>query len=81
MLNYSYQKEIEVTKKIEAMLTPISEEEFYYFFIEKTNTWEKATSQQKEYIKTIYTAHQTDHFKVSRALARGFSKKIRNTQK
>lgn len=80
MLNYSYQKEIEVTKNIEAMLTSISEEEFYYFFIEKTNTWGKATPQQKEYIKKIYPAHQTDHFKVSRALARGFSKKIRNTQ-
>lgn len=80
MLNYSYQKEIEVTKKIEAMRTSISEEEFYYFFIEKTNTWEKATPQQKEYIKKIYPAHQTDHFKVSRALAKGFSKKIRNTQ-
>jgi hypothetical protein len=79
MLNYSDQKELEVTQKIEAMLTPFSEEEFYYFFIDKTDIWEEATPQQKDYIKKIYPPHQTDHFKVSRALAKGFSKKIRNT--
>ena len=80
MLNYSYPEEIEVAKEIEAMLSPISDEEFYYFFIEKTDTWENATQQQKEYIKKLYPAHQTDHFKVSRALAQGFSRKIQNTQ-
>ena len=53
---------------------------FYYFFIEKTGTWENATQQQKEYIKKLYPADQTDHFKVSRALARGFSRKVQNTQ-
>ena len=34
MLNYSKQKEREVAQKIEAMLTPMSEEEFYHFFID-----------------------------------------------
>jgi len=79
MFKYSDQKELEVTRKIEAMLGPLSEEEFYYFFIEKTDIWEKATPQQKDYIKKIYSANQTDHFKVSRALAKGFSRKNRNT--
>ena len=80
MLNYSKQKEREVAKKIDAMSVSMSDEEFYYFFINKTNIWEKATPQQKDCIKKIYPANQTDHFKVSRALARGFSKKNRNTQ-
>ncbi len=79
MLNYSDQKEMEITKEIEAMVTPLSEEEFYHFFIEKTDIWEKATPQQKSYIKKIYPPDQTDHFKVSRALAKGLSKKIQNT--
>jgi hypothetical protein len=79
MLKYSEQMELEVIQKIEAMLIPMSEEEFYYFFIEKTDIWEDATPQQKDYIKKVYPPHQTDHFKVSRALAKGFSKKIRNT--
>lgn len=78
MLNYSERKEIEVTNKIEAMVTSISEEEFYYFFIEKTDTWEKATPQQKAYIKKCYPPSKIDHYKVSRALAKGFSKKTRN---
>lgn len=76
MLNYSNRKEIDVTKKIEAMVASISEEDFYYFFIAKTDIWEKATTQQKAYIKKLYPPYQIDHFKVSRALAKGFRKSI-----
>jgi len=76
MLKYSDQKELEVIHKIKSMLRPLPEEDFYYFFIEKTDIWEEATPKQKDYIKKIYPSHETDHFKVSRALAKGFSKKI-----
>ena len=79
MLKYSDLQELEVTKKIEAMLRPLSDEEFYYFFIEKTNIWEEATHRQKSYIKKIYPPQLTDHYKVSRALARGFAQKSKNT--
>jgi len=74
MLKYTDQKELEVANKIKSLLCPMSDEEFYNFFIEKTDTWEKASVQQKDYIKKIYPPHRTDHFQVSRALASGFSK-------
>ena len=75
MLKYSARQELEVIQKIETMLRPLSDEEFFYFFIDKTNTWEKATIIQKDYIKKIYPSHRVDHFKVSRAMAKGFSQK------
>ncbi len=59
------------------MLRPMSDEEFYTFFIEKTDTWEKASAHQKDFIRKAYPAHAINHNEVSRALARGFSKKNR----
>ena len=77
LINYSDQTELEVAEKIENMVQPMSDEEFYVFFIEKTDTWETASAQQKEYIKKAYPAHAVNHYEVSRALAKGFSGKNR----
>jgi hypothetical protein len=76
MINYSDQEELETVKKIEKMIRPMSDEEFYTFFIGKTDTWERALPCQKEFIKRTYPAHEINHNEVSRALAKGFSKKI-----
>ena len=56
LLNYSDQKELEVIQKLEAMLIPLSEEEFHYFFMEKTDVWKNAIPEQKDYLKKIYTS-------------------------
>ena len=58
------------------MHRPMSDEEFYTFFIEKTNTWEMATAAQKKYLKKISDGRETDHFSISRALAKGIAKKL-----
>jgi hypothetical protein len=60
LIDHSEKKTQEVIEKIEAMLLPISEEELRYFFIEKTDTWEKATPQQKDYIRKIYPTPLSD---------------------
>ena len=65
-----------IAEKIQSMHWPMSDEEFYTFFIEKTNTWEMATSAQKEYLKKITDGRETDHFSISRALAKGIAKKL-----
>lgn len=62
MLNYTDQKELEVANKIKSLLCPMSDDEFYNFFIGKTNILEKAPVQQKDFIKKIYPPHRTDHF-------------------
>jgi hypothetical protein len=77
MINYSDQEELKTAKNIENMVQPMSDEEFYTFFIEKTDTWERALPRQKEFIKRAYPANEINHNEVSRALARGFSKKHR----
>ena len=77
MMNFSDQEEREFAKKIENMVQPMSDEEFYTFFLEKTDTWERALPQQKDFIKRVYPVHQINHQEVSRALAKGFSKKNR----
>jgi hypothetical protein len=79
MINYSDQKELEAAKYIKNMVQPISNQEFYTFFIEKTDIWEKALPRQKEFIKSAYPAHEINHNEISRALAIGFSKKIRHS--
>ena len=78
MINCSDQQELELAKKIESMVQPMSDEEFYTFFLEKTDTWKNALQEQKDFIKRVYPAHETNHAEVSRALARGFSKKYRS---
>ena len=35
-----------------------------------------ANSAQKEYLKAIYDGRGTDHFSISRALAKGISRKL-----
>ncbi|CAB1064514.1 hypothetical protein D1BOALGB6SA_9310 [Olavius sp. associated proteobacterium Delta 1] len=77
MMNFSDQEELELAKKIENMVQPMSVEEFYTFFIDKTDTWAKASPQQKDFIKSIYPANEINHNEVSRVLAGGFSNKIR----
>ena len=74
MFQYSYQEEMEIAENLKRMLSPISDEEFYTFFIEKTDVWEKASAEQKDYIKKLYPFDQTDHFGISRALAKTVSK-------
>jgi len=77
MMNFSEQEELEIAKKFETMVRPMSNEEFYTFFIDKTDTWEQALPHQKEFVKKAYQAYEINHYEVSRALARGFSKKHR----
>jgi hypothetical protein len=80
MLKYSVREELEIAEKIQDMHYPMSDEEFYTFFIEKTNVWAKASHQQKEFIKKVYPAEKVNHNEVSRALARAFSKKNRSPE-
>lgn len=80
ILKYSLQEELDIAEKIQDMHRPMSDEEFYTFFIEKTNVWEQASHQQKEFIKKVYPADKVNHNEVSRALARAFSKKFRSSE-
>jgi hypothetical protein len=75
MLDCSDEKEIQIAEKIKNMVQPMSDEEFLTLFIEKTDTWEKASNQQKEFIKKAYPNDKINHYEVSRALARTFSRK------
>jgi hypothetical protein len=75
MIKIPDHKEFELMKKIENMVQPMSDEEFYTFFIEKTDAWENALPLQKDFIKGVYPIDEINHYEVSRALARGFSKK------
>ena len=75
MFQYSEQEEIKLARKLKRMLLPMSDIEFYTFFIEKTDLWEKASDEQKDYIKKLYPADQTNHLSISRALAKTVSKK------
>jgi len=79
MLEYSKPEELDIANRIQDMYRPMSDEEFYTFFIEKTNVWAKASPQQKEFIKKVYPADKVNHYEVSRAFARGFSKKNRSS--
>ena len=78
MFQYSEQDEIKLARKLKRMLLPMSDLEFYSFFMEKTDLWEKADDEQKDYIKKLYPANQTDHFGISRALAKTVSEKNQN---
>ena len=75
---YSDQKEERIARKLKQMILPMSDVEFYTFFIDKTNLWENATSGQKKYLKEISDGNEVDHFSISRALARAVSKKYKN---
>jgi hypothetical protein len=75
MINNSELDELDLARKIEIMHAPISDEEFYTFFIEKTDIWVKCSQQQKDFIKKIYPTCDANHYEISRALAKGFSKK------
>ena len=78
MLNRPDQEELELAKRIKKMSSPMSDEEFFTFFIDKTNIWENASPQQKDFIKQVYPANAVNHYAVSRAMAKGFSTKNRN---
>lgn len=78
-LKLSESEEIRKTKRMKEMIRPISDEEFYTFFIEKTDVWESATSGQKKIFRKIFDANAIDHFSISRALAKGISKTLHNT--
>jgi len=78
MLKYSEQDEIKLARKLKRMLLPMSDLEFYTFFIENTDLWEKASDKQKDYIKKLYTVDQADHLSISRALAKTVSKNYQN---
>ena len=79
MLDYSEQEEFDIAERIQDMHCPMSDKEFYTFFIEKTDVWAKASVQQKEFIKKVYPANNVNHYEVSRALARAYSKKNRSS--
>jgi len=78
LFRYSDQKEEGIARKLKQMVLPMSDVEFYTFFIEKTDVWENATPGQKKYLKEISDVHEVDHFSISRALARAVSKKYQN---
>jgi hypothetical protein len=75
LLKYSEQEELDMAERIQNMHRPMSDEEFYVLFIEKTDIWAKASPQQKEFIKKVYPPNKSNHYRISRALARAFSKK------
>ena len=79
LLNHTHQEEFDFTKRIDKMNFPMSDEEFFTFFINKTDIWEKASAQQKDFIKQVYPAQTVNHYAVSRALAKGFSTKSQKT--
>ena len=62
LIEHSEKKKREVIQKIEAMSIPMSEEEFRYFFIEKTDLWEKATPQEKDFIGKIFPSPLSDPY-------------------
>jgi hypothetical protein len=74
MTNHSNIEELNLIKKMENSLSPISDREFYTFFIEKTDIWQQCSQQQKDFIKKIYPVSEANHYEISRALASGFSK-------
>ena len=80
LLNYSEQEELDIAERILDMHVPMSDEEFYTFFIEKTNGWEMATLAQKEYLRKIFNAKEADHASISRALAKGISNKLKQIE-
>jgi len=80
MLDYSEREEVDIAERIQDMHCPMSDEEFYTFFIEKTNVWQMATLEQKEYLKKISDGRKADHFSISRALAKGISRKLQDNQ-
>jgi len=79
MTNQSNIEALNLIKNIENTLSPISDEEFYTFFIEKTDIWGKCSQQQKDFIKKIYPVSDANHYEISRAFAKGFSKKNGHT--
>ena len=77
LFRYSEQREEEIARKLKQMVLPMSDVEFYTFFIEKTNIWENASPEQKNIIKNIYPPPEANHNEVSRALANGISMNYR----
>ena len=78
LFQYSDQKEEKIASKLKQMVSPMSDVEFYTFFIEKTDVWENATPEQKKYLKEISDVHAVDHFSISRVMAKAVSKKYQN---
>ena len=78
MVNYSEQEEVTLARRLQRMIVPMSDIEFYTFFIEKTDLWSKATDEQKDYIKKLYPTDMADHSGISRALAKTISNKHQN---
>lgn len=78
IFQYSEQDEIELVRKLKGMLLPMSDLEFFTFFMDKTDLWEKASDEQKNYIKKLYPSDMIDHFGISRALGKTVSKKMQN---
>ena len=78
MVNYSEQEEAKLARRLKRMILPMSDIEFYTFFIEKTDLWYKASDEQKDYIKKLYPTDLTDHSSISRALAKTISNKYQN---
>jgi hypothetical protein len=74
ILNYPAYKEIRIANKLKEAIAPMSDEEFFIFFMEKTNLWGNATPEQKKYIKSLYPVGNVDHNMVSRLLAKSYSK-------
>ena len=78
MFRNSEQDEIELARKLRRMHLPMTDLEFYTFFMEKTDLWEKASDEQKDYVKKLYPADEPDHFSISRSLAQTVANQYQN---
>lgn len=67
LLPHSIQEELHFTQSFKSMNFPMSDEEFFLFFIEKTDIWKKASPVQRNFIKGVYPVYEVNHGKVAGA--------------
>lgn len=79
MLPHSLQEEIYFTEFFKSKNLPMSDEEFFSFFIDKTDIWEKATPHQKDFIKGIYPENNINDWEAASAWVEEYSKNKRST--
>jgi hypothetical protein len=71
LFDFADQKELDLARQIKNGIRPLSDEEFFTFFVDKTDTWEKATQSQKCFIKDLYSPGKTNHDAAPGALRQG----------
>lgn len=56
LFSYSKPQEQAIASIIDLMANPMTRQEFKYFFIEKTDIWNKATFEQREFVQSIFSS-------------------------